>query len=157
MVYGIIPPGTRKPSYRFTQQLQPALSFHSRVAHLKWIRKGTSLSYVRTFTAKRKMKIATVTSGYGDGYPLMASNQASVLIRGQSCPLVGRVTMDQSLVDVTTLKEVNVGDQVTLIGNQLGKSITATELAHQTETIPWHILTSITYRVPRLYRGTSAS
>ena len=103
------------------------------------------------------MQIATVTSGYGDGYPLAASNRASVLIRGQHCPVVGRVTMDQTLVDVTALNEVNEGDQVTLIGRQLEVVISVPELASKTGTIPWHIITSITYRVPRIYRGTSAS
>ena len=157
MVYGVVPPGKRKAHQGLVRQMQPALSFHSRVGYLKWISKGTCLSYGRTFTARKKMKIATVTSGYGDGYPLSASNRASVLIRGQLCPVVGRVTMDQCLVDVTGLPEVNVGDQVTLIGCQLKQTITAPDLAEQTDTIPWHILTSITYRVPRIYRGTSAS
>jgi alanine racemase len=157
MVYGVIPPGDRKANVGLVRQIQPALSFHSRVGYLKWVNKGVSLSYGRTFTARKKMQIATVTSGYGDGYPLAASNRASVLIRGQHCPVVGRVTMDQTLVDVTALNEVNEGDQVTLIGRQLEVVISVPELASKTGTIPWHIITSITYRVPRIYRGTSAS
>jgi alanine racemase len=157
MVYGVVPPGKRKANQKLIRQMQPALSFHSRVGYLKWISKGNCLSYGRTFTARKKMKIATVTSGYGDGYPLSASNRAHVLIRGQLCPVVGRVTMDQCLIDVTGLSEVCVGDQVTLIGQQFQEKITAPDLAQQTGTIPWNILTSITYRVPRIYRGTSAS
>jgi alanine racemase len=157
MVYGVVPPGKRKPHQALIRQMQPALSFHSRVGYLKWVNKGASLSYGRTFKARKKTRIATVTSGYGDGYPLSASNKANVLIRGRLCPVVGRVTMDQSLVDVTALAKVRVGDQVTLIGHQLENSIAVPDLAEQTKTIPWHILTSITYRVPRIYRGTSAS
>ncbi len=157
MVYGVIPTGYRKPNGGLVRRMQPALSFHSRVGHLKFVGKGTTLSYGRTFTARREMKVATITSGYGDGYPLNASNKASVLIRGQRCPVVGRVTMDQTLVDVSKLREVLEGDQVTLIGCQGDETVAAVDLAKWSQTIPWQILTSITYRVPRIYRGTSAS
>mgnify|MGYP001583771928 FL=1 len=95
MVYGVVPPGERKANQKLIRLIRSALSFHSRVSYLKWISKGTSLSYGRTFTANQKMQIATVTPGDGDGYPSSASNRASVLIRGQLCVVVGRVTMDQ--------------------------------------------------------------
>ena len=103
------------------------------------------------------MKVATISSGYGDGYPLAASNQADVLIRGIRCPVLGRVTMDQTLVDVTSVTGVVSGDLVTLIGTHVPDSISTTELAKRTGSIPWQVLTNITYRVPRIYRGTRAS
>lgn len=157
LVYGIIPPGSRKPVGAMHRRLKPSLAFHSRVTHIKWIGRGDSLSYGRTYKAKRRTKVATLSSGYGDGYPLAASNQADVLIRGIRCPVLGRVTMDQTMVDVTAVPEVTVGDRVTLIGTQGQDTVSATELASRTGSIPWQVLTNITYRVPRLYRGIRAS
>ncbi|MDB4485413.1 hypothetical protein N9079_03155 [bacterium] len=95
MAYGVAPPGERKANQKLIRLIRSALSFHSRVSNLKWISKGTSLGYVRTFTANQKMQIASIPSDYGNSYPPSAPNRANVLIRGQLCPVVGRVTMDQ--------------------------------------------------------------
>ena len=103
------------------------------------------------------MRVATLTAGYGDGYPRAASNQAEVLIHGKRCPVLGRVTMDQTLVDVTRLADVQSGDEAVLFGRQGRAEITVNELAAWCGTVPWEILTNITYRVPRLYRGGQAS
>lgn len=157
LVYGIIPPGDRKPKGSLHRRLKPALAFYSRVSHVKWITRGDTLSYGRTFKARRKTRVATISSGYGDGYPLAASNQAEVLIRGTRCQVLGRVTMDQTLVDVSSVHGVDIGELVTLIGTQDQETVSACELATQTGSIPWHVLTNITYRVPRIYRGTRAS
>ena len=157
LVYGIAPLGNRKPVGSLHRRLKPALTLHSRVTHIKWVHRGDTLSYGRTFKARCKMKVATLSCGYGDGYPLAASNQADVLIRGIRCPVLGRVTMDQTMVDVTSMPEVAAGDWVTLIGSQGKDSVSATELATRTGSIPWHVLTNITHRVPRIYRGTRAS
>lgn len=157
LVYGIIPPGHRKPVGAMHRRLKPSLAFYSRVTHIKWIGRGDSLSYGRTYKARRRAKVATVSSGYGDGYPLAASNKAEVLIRGVRCPVLGRVTMDQTLVDVTAISEVTAGDLVTLIGTHGNEAVSATELASRTGSIAWQVLTNITYRVPRIYRGTRAS
>jgi alanine racemase len=109
------------------------------------------------FTAPHKLRVATVTAGYGDGFPRAASNRASVLIHGRRCPVLGRVTMDQMIVDVSRVRGVAAGEEVVLLGRQGRDEITATELAGWAGTIPWEILTAITARVPRLYRGGQAA
>lgn len=157
LVYGIVPEGTRADLAGLRKFFQPALSLKCRVGFVKEIRKGDSLSYGRTFTASRKMKIATLTAGYGDGFLRAGSNRAEVLIQGRRCKVLGRITMDQTLVDVSKLASVHVGDEAVLIGSQKAQTISATELATWCGTIPWEILTAITYRVPRLYRGGQAS
>ncbi|HMJ89168.1 MAG TPA: alanine racemase C-terminal domain-containing protein, partial [Candidatus Acidoferrum sp.] len=121
------------------------------------IKKGTPLSYGRSFIAPRRMRVATITAGYGDGYLRAASNRAEVLIRGKRCRVLGRVTMDQTLVDVSALRSVLAGDEVVLIGKQRAEEITATELASWCGTVPWEVLTAITYRVPRVYLGAHAA
>jgi alanine racemase len=157
LVYGIIPPGARRTSSTLQKNLQPALALKCRVSFVKEIPKGTPLSYGRTFVAPKRLRVATLTAGYADGFPRAASNRASVLIRGQHCRVLGRVTMDQTIVDVSAVPEVRSGDDAVLIGRQGRDEITATELATACGTVPWEILTNITYRVPRIYRGGHAS
>jgi alanine racemase len=99
------------------------------------------------------MKLATLCAGYGDGIDRHLSGQgADVLIRGRRCRLLGRVTMDQVVVDVTHLENVEVGDEVVLVGRQGEQEILASELATKAGTIAWEIFTGITKRVPRIYR-----
>ena len=157
LVYGILPEGMRADVSALRKFFQPALSWKCRVGFVKEIPKGTSLSYGRTFIAPRKMRVATLTAGYGDGYLRAGSNRAEVLIHGKRCRVLGRITMDQTLVDVSKISAVKPGDEVVLIGAQGKDVITATELAGWCETIPWEALTAITYRVPRIYRGSQAS
>ncbi len=157
LVYGIVPPGKRRSAAILQKNLQPALSWKCRVSLVKEIRKGDSLSYGRTFVASKKMRVATLTAGYGDGYARAGSNRAYVLISGRRCPVLGRITMDQMLVDVSRLEQVTAGDEAVLIGRQGDEEITAAALAVLCGTIPWEILTNITYRVPRIYRGSQAS
>lgn len=157
LVYGIVPPGRRRLSRLADAHLHAALSLKCRVSLVKEIPRGTPLSYGGTFVAPRKMRVATLTAGYGDGYPRAASNRAEVLLRGQRCRVLGRVTMDQMLVDVSRIKRVRPGDEAVLIGRQGREEITATELATWCGTVPWEILTGITYRVPRVYRGAHAA
>ena len=157
LVYGIVPEGKRRVPAELRKRLRPALSWKCRVSLVKEIAKGTPLSYGHTFTAPKKMRIATITAGYGDGYLRAGSNRAHVLIRGHHCRVLGRVTMDQMIVDVTRLPSVRTGDEVGLIGRQQREEITATDLAAWCGTIPWEILTNITYRVRRVYRGSHAS
>lgn len=135
--------------------LEPVLSLRSRVTLVREIAAGTSISYGRTFVATAPMRVATLGLGYGDGYPRNLSGKGTdVLIAGQRCPLLGRVTMDQIVVDVSHIDEmVFGGDEVVLIGRQGSEMITATELAEKAGTIPWEILTGITSRVERVYRG----
>jgi alanine racemase len=157
LVYGIIPRGRRRLPVRFHEHLRPALAFKCRVSLVKEVAKGTSLSYGRTFIAPRKMRVATLTAGYGDGYMRAGSNRAEVLVRGRRCRVLGRITMDQMLVDVSRVPSARSGDEAVLIGRQGRESISAEEVAGWCGTIPWEVLTAITYRVPRLYRGGHAA
>lgn len=157
LVYGIIPNGKRKADPEIKKFIRPTLSFKCRVAYIKEVPPGTPLSYGKIYTTKMKMKIATVTAGYGDGYLRAGSNIAKVLIGGKRCDIVGRITMDQMLVDVTGLPEVKPGDEVVMIGTQGNETIDAIEVANWLGTIPWEVLTCITYRVPRIYKGGHAA
>jgi alanine racemase len=156
LVYGVIPPGSRSAPC-ISDVVQPVMSLRCRVSFLKEVRAGDSLSYGRTYVADRPRRVATVTAGYGDGYPRAASNRAQVLIRGERCRVLGRVTMDQTLVDVTGMDGVRVGDETVLFGRQGEAEIRVNELALACGMVPWEILTGISYRVPRLYRGGSAA
>jgi alanine racemase len=91
-------------------------------------------------------------AGYGDGIPRAVSNRAEVLIHGQRCRVLGRVTMDQTIVDVTDVPEVSCGDEAVLVGRQQGDEISITEFSHWADTIPWETLCSVTKRVPRVYK-----
>lgn len=157
LVYGVLPKGQRTDTSILQKYFRPVLSLKCRVALVREIARGTSLSYGRTFVSSRKMRIAVLTAGYGDGYLRANSNRAEVLIQGQRCRVLGRVTMDQTLVDVSHLKSVALGEEAVLLGCQGKDSIHVNELADWCHTIPWEILTSITYRVPRIYRGSQAS
>lgn len=157
LVYGVAPPGRRPVRAPWLGRLRPALSLHCRVGFVKSIAPGTPLSYGRAFVATRRMRVATLTAGYGDGYLRAAGNRARVLIAGRRCRVLGRVTMDQMIVDVTGVKGVRAGDEVVLIGRQGRHAITASDLAGWCGTVPWEVLTAISYRVPRLYRGSHAA
>ncbi len=157
LVYGIVPAGKRRLPGDLHCKLRPALTWKSRVSFVKTVEAGQKLSYGGTFMAVKRMKVATVTAGYGDGYLRSGSGRAKVLIGGKLCPVLGRVTMDQMLVDVTGLKSVAAGDEVVLLGRQGKKEIAAGQLATWLGTIPWEVLTSITYRVARVYRGGCAA
>ncbi len=157
LVYGLVPPGQRRASSMLQGHLRPALEFKCRVGLVKEVPRGTSLSYGRTFVARRKMRVATLTAGYGDGYLRAGSNRASVLIHGKRCAVLGRVTMDQMLADVSRVPAARAGDEAVLIGQQGRDEISAVELANWCDTVPWEVLTNISYRVPRIYRGGQAA
>lgn len=133
--------------------LEPALTLKSRITLVREIPQGTSISYGRTFIAKHPMTVATLGVGYGDGYPRHLSGKGTdVLIQGERCSLLGRVTMDQIVVDVSHLEEApKSGEEVILIGKQGAERITVEEMAEKAGTIPWEILTGITSRVERVY------
>jgi alanine racemase len=151
VLYGIAP--VSAPEFR------AALTFKARVAYVKDVAAGRTISYGQTFVAPRSMKIATIAAGYADGFARHLSNAAHALIHGRRCPVVGRVTMDQIMVDVTGLDNVACGDEVVFIGRQDAGEITASEVAQWAGTIAWEVLCGITKtaRVPRLYRGASAA
>lgn len=157
VVYGIAPPSARRTRLKLAARLQPALAWKCRVSLVKAVPKGASLSYGRTFVAPGPMRIGVVTAGYGDGYMRAASHRAWVLIRGRRCRLLGRVTMDQMLADLSGLPEVESGEEVVLLGRQGEEEISAGRLAEWSGTVPWEVLTNITCRVPRLYTGSQAA
>jgi alanine racemase len=132
---------------------EPVFSFHTRVGLVKELPAGTGISYGRTFRLTRPSTLAILTAGYGDGIARACSNRAQVLIHGQRCPVLGRVTMDQTVVDITGVKgPVACGDAVVLVGRQGAGEISITEFSDWSDTIPWETLCSVTKRVPRLYR-----
>lgn len=157
LVYGVVPTGKRTDASGLQRHLRPALAWKTRVTLVKEIAKGTSLSYGRTFVAPRKLRVATIAAGYGDGYLRAGSDRAEVLIRGHRCRVLGRITMDQMMADVSRVAEATVGDEVALIGSQGREIISATDVAAWCGTIPWEVLTAIHHRVPRVYRGGQAS
>jgi len=157
LVYGVLPHGRRRVTTPMKRNLHPALSWKCRVSLVKDIATGTPLSYGRSFIAPRRMRVATLTAGYGDGYLCSAAGNAKVLVSGKLCPVLGRVTMDQMLVDVSKIKSAKPGDETVLIGRQGKQEITAHHLADWASTLPLEVLTAIAYRVPRVYRGGQAA
>ena len=147
--FGILP---RAGSLLAEVRAEPVFSFRTRVGLAKNLPAGTSISYGCTRTLTRDSRVAVLTAGYGDGIPRTLSNRGEVLIRGRRCPILGRVTMDQTIVDITDLPAVAAGDEAVLVGPQQGAEIPLTEFSAWAETIPWETLCSVTKRVPRLYR-----
>jgi alanine racemase len=136
--------------------LRPAMRLVARVTLVREIPAGSSVSYGRTFVAERPMRVATISAGYGDGYPRHLSGAgAEILVGGRRCPVLGRVTMDQVVIDVSALDQVSPGEDAVLLGRQGEEAIGASELAEKAGTIPWEIFTGITSRVVRVYRDAA--
>ena len=133
--------------------LKPVLSLHTTIVQLRTIPQGGTVSYNGTFVATRPTRIAVLPIGYADGYSRQLSHRGSVLIRGRRALIVGLVCMDMIMVDVTDIAQVQVGETVTLIGQQEGQSIWADEVAGWIGTIPYEVLCGIGSRVPRLYES----
>ena len=145
-LYGVSPECETKIDVR------PALTWKSRITLVREVPAGSTISYGSTFTTERAMKVASVAVGYGDGYPRHLSDKDTyVLVGGTRCRLLGRVTMDQIVVDVTHLEAISSGDEVVLVGKQSLENIPVTEVAQKAGTIPWEIYTGITSRVDRVY------
>ncbi len=143
----VLPKGIVKP------ELKPVMSLYSRVAHLKRVPKGETLGYGRTFTTNKDSLIATIPIGYQDGYRRSLSNEGRVIINDNNAPVVGRISMDWTLLDVTEITDVKVNDQVILIGASRNLQVTAEDLARQAETISYEITCGINRRVNRKYVG----
>lgn len=135
-------------------RVEPVFSFNARIGIIKDLPAGTDISYGRSHKLDKDSRLAVLTAGYGDGIPLALSNAGQVLIRGKRCPILGRVTMDQTIVDVSDCPEAKHGDAATLIGKNNGSEITASEFSEAAKTIPWETLCSITKRVTRVYTGS---
>ncbi|HEY4257078.1 MAG TPA: alanine racemase [Candidatus Udaeobacter sp.] len=146
MLYGI------SPLPEFQKLLKAVMTWKTRIVLIRDMPKGSSISYGRTFITPRKMQIATLSAGYADGYPWHLSNRgAAALVRGQRCALVGRVTMDLMMIDVSNIDNVQVGDEVVLMGRDGSEEISCRELAEKAGTITWEIITRIGARVRRVY------
>ncbi|MGC4090609.1 MAG: alanine racemase [Polyangiaceae bacterium] len=136
--------------------LRPVMSVRSEVIALRELEAGMPIGYGATFHTKQKSRIATIPMGYADGLSRGLSNRGHVLVRGQRAPIVGTVSMDMTMIDVSAIADARVGDECVVLGSQKGPSgearITAEEMARELGTIPWEVLTQISRRVPRFYR-----
>ena len=131
--------------------LRPAMQWHSRIAHIKTLEPGRQISYGGDFTTTRPTRVATIPAGYGDGYRRGLSNNFHVLIRGCKAPILGRVCMDQFMVDVTDIPDAAQDDPVTLLGQNGALSITASEMGKAANSFNYEVICAITRRVPRVY------
>lgn len=149
MLYGIHP----SPEMVSQVTLKPVLSWKTRILQLKRLPKSSSVSYGQTFVTGRESLIATLPLGYADGYNRLLSNRGVVLVRGKRAPVVGKVCMDLTMVDVTDIPGAQQGDEVVLLGKQGEGSISADETALWADTISYEVLTSISARVPRIHHS----
>lgn len=148
LLYGVLPDAASQP----TIAVRPVLSLASQVVYFKVVKAGNPVSYGATWAPSHDTRVVTVPIGYGDGYPRALSSRGEVLIRGHRYPIVGRVCMDQFMVDIGQDSAWNE-DEVVLVGRQDGNAITAEELAQAAGIIPYEVLVGLNERIPREYRG----
>lgn len=147
MLYGYYPSDEVNKEYK----LYPAMELISQVSYVKNVSKGTGVSYGHTYIAQSDMKIATVPVGYADGYPRCLSGKGEVLINGIRCKIIGRICMDQLMVDVTDIDDVSVGNEVVLVGNQGEEFISVEDVADNAHSFNYEFICGISRRVPRVY------
>ena len=152
MLYGVYP----GPEVERSVDLRPVLRMKSRVVYFKVVLAGASIGYDHTWTARENTRVVTLPVGYGDGYARRLSNRAEVLIQGHRYPIVGRISMDQCMVDIGQ-GTAYTGDEAVLIGAQGEERITVEELAAHCDTIPYEILTMLSVRIPRTYVSGDAA
>ncbi len=149
ILYGI------KPSPRMPLDLRPVLSLKSKIIFTKKIKKGMSVSYGRTFVAKKSINVATVSIGYADGYPWSLANNAKIIIKDKFFNLIGRVCMDHIMVNLGDESCVKIADEVILIGKKNNLAISAEDVASWAKTIPYEIVSRLSLKIPRLYKNAS--
>ena len=149
VTYGMYPSDEVDPGLL---SLKPALQWRSRVTHIKMLPPGREISYGGTFVTTRKTRVATVPVGYADGYRRSLSGKFYVLIRGRRAPILGRVCMDQMMVDITDVPDVKIDDPVVLVGNDGNDVITMEEIAAAADSFNYEFVCGISRRVPRRYR-----
>jgi alanine racemase len=145
-IYGLYP----APHLKNTIKLQPVLQLKARVTQVKTISAGTGVSYGQHFIAPHELRLAVVGIGYADGVPRNLSQKIQVLIRGQRVPQIGVITMDQLMLDVSTIPDLQAGEIVTLLGEQGDETISANDWAEKLNTISWEILCGFKHRLPRV-------
>jgi len=151
IIYGILPDSYQSGFRTSELKLAPVMSLRSRIVNLRDIAAGRSLSYERSYFTRRDSRIAVITAGYGDGYPYSLKNRGKAMVCGSRAPIVGNVCMDLTMLDVTDIRDAQIGDTVTLLGSADGDTIAANELAAWAETIPYEIICRVSPRVPRVY------
>jgi alanine racemase len=144
--YGLKP---FKDSSKFLK-LKPILSWKTKIVFLKKVPANYSISYGRTYITNNITHVAVIPIGYADGFNRLLSNQGNVLVHGKRCRIIGRVTMDMTMLDVSEIKNISLGDEVTIIGQQESQEISADELAKFQNTINYEITCSISSRVPKI-------
>jgi alanine racemase len=152
-LYGVAPQFVPDEPAAVTQareRLKPVLSWKTRVASVRSVPAGAAVGYNGTFVATEPMRLALLPVGYADGLDRRLGNRFSLLVRGQRAPLVGRVSMDLAVIDVTEIDGVEAGDEVMILGAQGAETITAADHAEATGTIPWEVFTRIGARVRRV-------
>lgn len=147
ILYGLSP----SPKLKNRLDLIPAMTLKTTIAHIKYIEKGATVSYGRTFKADKTMKIATVPIGYADGYIRKYAKDGYMLVNGKKAPVVGRVCMDQTMLDVTHIDDIKVGDEVIVFGDGKNDSPTADTLAEIADTINYEVVCLVSKRVPRVF------
>ena len=148
VTYGMYPSNEVDPK---ALPLRPALQWHSRITHLKTLPAGREISYGGTFVTTRETRVATVPVGYADGYRRSLSGKFYVLIRGKRAPILGRVCMDQMMVDVTDIPDVTSSDRVVLVGRSGNEEITMEQIAEAADSFNYEFVCGISRRVPRIY------
>ncbi|ACO83977.1 alanine racemase [Clostridium botulinum] len=151
---GIIMYGYYPSNYvlRNNINLKPVMSLKTSIVHIKKVSSGEYISYGGTFKTKRESIIATLPIGYADGYNRLLSNKGKVIVNGKLAPVIGRVCMDQCMIDVTFIENLKVGDVVTIMGEENGVSYTAEDIASQIGTISYEVICNVNKRVPRVYK-----
>ena len=152
-IYGIYP----APHLKKTVALKPVLSVKARITQVKTIQPGTGVSYGHQFVADRQLRLAVVGIGYADGVPRNLSNRMTVLVRGQPVQQIGAITMDQLMLDISTVPDLQPGAVVTLLGQDGTQSISTDDWANQLQTISWEILCGFKHRLPRVAIGSGIS
>lgn len=132
-------------------EIRPAMRWVARVSHIKTLPKGREISYGGTFTTKRTTRVATVPVGYADGYPRCLSNEGEVLVKGKRVPIIGRICMDQFMIDVTDIEDVTLGTEVTLVGSDGEQCLSMEEVSEKAYSFNYELPCRISRRVPRIY------
>jgi len=156
-LYGLLPLDLPIPAELrvFADRLRPAMALKAQALRVETFPAGTPVGYGGTWVTPRESVIATLPVGYGDGWSRAYSPGAKALVRGRRVPLVGTVAMDAVMADVTEIPGVGLGDEFVLLGKQGHESIDANELARLRNTIPWEVVTTMSFRVPRVYHAGS--
>jgi alanine racemase len=151
LAYGLFPSENMEKEFCADFPLRPAMELITHIAHIKELPAGKTVSYGAMYNTEKSTLVATLPVGYADGYPRALSGKAEVIIRGVRCPVIGRVCMDQMMVDISAVPGAKIEDEVTLMGKNGGEFISAEELAALADTINYELVCGISKRVPRIY------